>query len=82
MVLLPTDTNCVQRSFKNSSGRKLCDVKVIHEALGGLLAVIKCVMSRVVSVAETPQILGLEIKVFFLRFIELIRVCKMITQVA
>ena len=53
MVLLPTDTNCVQRLFKNSSGRKLCDVKVIHEVLGGLLAVIKCVMSRVVSVVKT-----------------------------
>ena len=49
---------------KERTNCKPCSVEVIHEAIGGLLAVIKCVMSRVVSVANTPHTMERYIKLF------------------
>ena len=49
---------------KKNSNCKPCGVEVIHEAIGGLLAVIKCVMNRVISVKSTPLILERYIKIF------------------
>ena len=58
----------LQIEYKDVSTQKSrnvpCSVEVIHEAVGGLLAVIKCVMSRVVSVANTPRIMERCIKIF------------------
>ena len=58
----------LQIEYKDVSTQKSrnvpCSVEVIHEAVGGLLAVIKCVMSRVVSVANTPRIMERCIKIY------------------
>ena len=41
-----------------------CRVDIIHEAVGGLIAVINCVMSRIIDVAKTPNIMERYIKIF------------------
>ena len=51
-------------SSKQNSSCNPCSVEVIHEAVGGLLAVIKCVMSRAVSVTNTPHIMERDITIY------------------
>ena len=49
---------------KKRSNCKPCVSEVIHEAVGDLLAVINCLMSRQISIRNTPYVMERYIKIF------------------
>ena len=51
-------------SSKKITNFKPCDVEVIHDVVGGLREVIKCVMGRVVSITNTLHTMERYIKLF------------------
>ena len=51
-------------SSKKITNCKPCGVEVIHESVGGLLAVINFVMSGEVSIRNTPFVMERYIKIF------------------